>query len=83
MISRTVGVSVSADEELGRLSRRLDLAYRETAVRVPSNSAVTIVRSSAGADLSVERLIRSTNRRASSRSAQRSMRDCPGSICLN
>ena len=56
MICRTVGVAASADEELGQLSRQLDLAYRQTADRVPSNSAVTIVSTSAGADLSVERL---------------------------
>jgi TnpA family transposase len=55
-ICRTVGVSASADEELGRLSRRLDLAYRETAERVPANSAVTIVSTPTGPDLSVERL---------------------------
>ena len=42
-ICRTVGVSASADEELGRLSRQLDLAFRETAERVPVNSAVTII----------------------------------------
>jgi hypothetical protein len=56
VICRTVGVAASADEELGQLSRQLDLAYRQTADRVPSNSAVTIVSTSAGADLSVERL---------------------------
>lgn len=55
-ICRTVGVSASADEELGRLSRRLDLAYRETAGRVPVNTAVAIVNTPAGPDLSVERL---------------------------
>jgi TnpA family transposase len=55
-VCRTVGVSASADEELGRLSRRLDLAYRETAARVPANPAVTIVSTSAGPDLSVEAL---------------------------
>jgi TnpA family transposase len=55
-VCRTVGVSVSADEELGRLSRRLDLAYRETAERVPSNPAVTMVSTGAGPDLSVETL---------------------------
>ncbi|TBC86558.1 hypothetical protein ELH26_35315 [Rhizobium leguminosarum] len=55
-ICRTVGVSVSPDEELGKLSRRLDLAYRETAERVPENTAVTIVNTAAGPDLSVERL---------------------------
>ncbi|WP_426032712.1 DUF4158 domain-containing protein [Caulobacter sp. DWP3-1-3b2] len=55
-ICRTVGVSASADEELARLSRRLDLAYRETAERVPVNSAVTITATPDGPDLSVERL---------------------------
>lgn len=55
-ICRTVGVSASADEELAGLSRRLDLAYRETAGRVPENAAVTIVNTPAGPDLSVERL---------------------------
>lgn len=55
-ICRTVGVSASADEELGRLSRRLDLAYRETARRVPVNTAVAIVNTPVGPDLSVEHL---------------------------
>jgi TnpA family transposase len=55
-ICRTVGVSASADEELSRLSRRLDLAFRETAERVPVNSAVTIITTPDGPDLSVERL---------------------------
>ena len=55
-ICRTVGVSASADEELGRLSRQLDLAFRETAERVPVNSAVTIITTPDGPDLSVERL---------------------------
>jgi hypothetical protein len=55
-ICRTVGVSVSPDDELGNLSRRLDLAYRETAGRLPENTAVTIVNTAAGPDLSVERL---------------------------
>jgi hypothetical protein len=55
-ICRTVGVSASADEELGRLSLQLDLAYRETAERVPVNSAVTILNTPDGPDLSVERL---------------------------
>ena len=55
-VCRTVGVSPSADEELGRLSARLDLAWRETAERVPNNPAVTIVRTATGVDLSVEPL---------------------------
>jgi TnpA family transposase len=38
------------------LSRRLDLAYRETAGRVPVNTAVATVNTPAGPDLSVERL---------------------------
>jgi TnpA family transposase len=38
------------------LSRTLDLAYRETAGRVPVNTAVAIVNTPAGPDLSVERL---------------------------
>ena len=36
-VCRTVGVSASPDEELGRLAARLDLAYHETAARVPRN----------------------------------------------
>lgn len=55
-VCRTVGVSASADEELGHLSRRLDLAYRETGDRVPMNPAVVIVRTAGGPDLSVEPL---------------------------
>lgn len=38
------------------LSRRLDLAYRETAARVPDNKAVAIVRTESGTDLSLEPL---------------------------
>ena len=38
------------------MSRTLDLAYRETAERVPVNTAVAIVNTPAGPDLSVERL---------------------------
>jgi TnpA family transposase len=55
-VCRTVGVSPSADDELGRLSARLDLAWRETAERVPANAAVTIVRSADGVDLSLDAL---------------------------
>lgn len=44
------------DEELGRLSSRLNLAYRETADRVLMNPAVTIINTSEGSDLSLERL---------------------------
>jgi hypothetical protein len=55
-VCRTVGVSASADEELGRLSERLDRAYRETAERVPENPAVSIVNTPNGLDLSVARL---------------------------
>ncbi|MEO1990281.1 MAG: Tn3 family transposase [Martelella sp.] len=55
-ICRTIGVSSLADEELGRLSQRLNLAFRETASRVPANPAITIVSTPEGMDLSVERL---------------------------
>ena len=55
-VCRTLGVSPSADEELGRLSARLDLAWRETAERVPDNPAVTIISTPDGPDLSVEPL---------------------------
>lgn len=55
-VCRTVGVSPSADEELARLAARLDLAYRETAARVPGNPAVAIVSTPGGPDLSVEPL---------------------------
>jgi hypothetical protein len=55
-ICRTVGVSRVAEGELGRLSERLDRAFRETARRVPANSGVTIVSTADGPDLSVERL---------------------------
>jgi TnpA family transposase len=55
-VCRTLGVSPSVDEELGRLAARLDLAWRETSERVPANPAVSIVRAADGADLSVEPL---------------------------
>lgn len=58
VICRTVGVAASGDEELAMLSKRLDLAYRETAARIPANKAVTIVGSDHGADLSIEPLDR-------------------------
>lgn len=55
-VCRTVGVSTVADEELRLLSSRLDLAYRETAERIPMNPAVTILNTTGGPDLSLERL---------------------------
>ncbi|WP_137136512.1 Tn3 family transposase [Rhizobium sp. FKY42] len=55
-VCRTVGVSTIADEELRLLSNRLDLAYRETADRIPMNPAVTVVNTTGGPDLSLERL---------------------------
>jgi len=55
-VCRTVGVSASADEELTRLSARLDLAYRGTADRAPANPALSIEATTAGADLSVAQL---------------------------
>ncbi len=55
-VCRTIGVAALSDEELGMLSRRLDLAYRETAARVPDNKAVTLVRTQSGADISLEPL---------------------------
>ncbi|HKM84158.1 MAG TPA: Tn3 family transposase [Candidatus Acidoferrum sp.] len=58
VVCRTIGVSASADEELGRLSARLELALRETAERVPANPAVTIQNTAAGPDLSVAALER-------------------------
>jgi TnpA family transposase len=58
MICRTVGVSASAEEELGGLAHRLDLAYRETAARVPANAAVEIVGVGDKVDLSVGSLDR-------------------------
>jgi TnpA family transposase len=56
MICRTVGASASAEEELAGLAQRLDLAYRETAARVPANAAVVIVGAGEKVDLSVEAL---------------------------
>jgi TnpA family transposase len=56
VVYRTVGVSVSSDDELDALSQRLDLAYRETEARLPTNAAVTIARSEQGADLTLEPL---------------------------
>jgi len=56
MICRIVGVSASAEEELDGLTHRLDLAYRETAARVPANAAVETVSSGEKVDLSVEAL---------------------------
>ncbi len=55
-VCRTVGVAVAGDEEIAKLSARLDLAYRETAARVPDNDAVTITKTASGADLSIEPL---------------------------
>ncbi|MBW4040210.1 MAG: Tn3 family transposase [Acidobacteria bacterium] len=56
VICRIVGVSSSATEELGQLSKRLDMAYRETAERLPANPAVAIVSTGDKIDLSVEAL---------------------------
>ena len=50
---RTVGVAVSGDADVAKLSARLDLAYRETAARVPDNDEVTITRAASSADLSI------------------------------
>ena len=55
-VCRTLGVSPSAEEELGRLSARLDLAWRETTERAPANPSVSIVPTPNGSDLSVEPL---------------------------
>jgi TnpA family transposase len=55
-VCRTVGVAVTGDEEIAKLSARLDLAYRQTAARVPDNDAVTITRAASGVDLSIEPL---------------------------
>lgn len=52
-VCRTVGVAVAGDEEIAKLSARIDLAYRETAARVPDNDAVTITKTASGADLSI------------------------------
>lgn len=52
-VCRTVGVAVSAEEEIAKLSGRLDLAYRETAERVSENEAVTITKTASGPDLSI------------------------------
>jgi len=58
MVCRTVGMSAIADEELGALSERLDLAYREVAARIPANAAVNIVVADGKVDLSLEALDR-------------------------
>ncbi|MGF6178154.1 hypothetical protein ABIE33_006474 [Ensifer sp. 4252] len=55
-VCRTVGVSTVADEELRLLSNRLDLAFRETGDRIAMNPAVTVVNTTEGPDLSLERL---------------------------
>ena len=55
-VCRTLGISTSADEELGRLSTHLNLAWRETAERPPANPSVNIVPTPDGLDLSVEPL---------------------------
>jgi TnpA family transposase len=55
-VCRTLGVSPSAAEELGRLSARLDLAWRETAERAPANPSLSIVPTPDGPVLSVEPL---------------------------
>ncbi len=56
-VCRTLGVSASANEELGRLSQRLDRAWQETAARITHNPAVTVVLASSGApNLAIEAL---------------------------
>lgn len=55
-VCRTLGVAPSAEEQIGRLSARLDLAWRETAERAPANPSATIVSTLDGPDLSVEPL---------------------------
>lgn len=55
-ICRTLGISASANEELNLLTERLDLAYRQTAARIPQNTAISIITTPTGPDLSVERL---------------------------
>jgi TnpA family transposase len=55
-ICRTLGVSASAETELTLLTTRLDLAYRETAARVPENPAISILSTPTGPELSIERL---------------------------
>jgi hypothetical protein len=55
-VCRTVGVAIAGDEEITKLSPRLDLAYRQTAARVPGNNAVTITSTAGGANLSIEAL---------------------------
>ncbi|WP_244393926.1 MULTISPECIES: Tn3 family transposase [Brucella] len=55
-VCRTLGVFTVADEELRRLSSRLDMAYRQTAERIPMNPAVTILNTNEGPDLFLERL---------------------------
>lgn len=55
-ICRTLGISASANEELTMLTQRLDLAYRQTAARIPDNDAISVINTPAGPDLSVERL---------------------------
>ncbi len=55
-VCRTVGVAIAAEEEIAKLSERLDLAYRETAERAPENQAITIAKTASGPDLSVEPL---------------------------
>lgn len=57
-VCRTVGVSAVADEELERLAARLDLAWRETAVRAPDNAALSLAAMEDGVDLSVAPLER-------------------------
>ncbi|WP_429132570.1 hypothetical protein [Ensifer sp. 4252] len=49
-------MSTVADEELRLLSNRLDLAFRETGDRIAMNPAVTVVNTTEGPDLSLERL---------------------------
>ncbi len=55
-VCRTLDISPSADEEIGRLSTRLDLAWRETAERASTNPSLTIVSIPGGPDLSIEAL---------------------------
>lgn len=41
-ICRTLGLSTDAGAEIGRLSERLDTAYRTTAANLPENASVRV-----------------------------------------
>ena len=50
-VCRTVGVAVDPEEEMSRLSARLDRAYRQTIANFPTNASVRIEKTDEGDEL--------------------------------